>query len=84
MSSDRRRFLMVSASAAAVPSLAVAQLVLAQTKPPAKTDKNEPAEEGISAPEDLMREHGVLNRVLLIYEEGLRRLMAKTLFQNLS
>jgi hemerythrin-like domain-containing protein len=27
--------------------------------------------------EDLMREHGVLNRVLLIYEEGLRRLRAK-------
>jgi hemerythrin-like domain-containing protein len=32
------------------------------------------AEEEISAPEDLMREHGVLNRILLIYEEGLRRL----------
>ncbi len=33
-------------------------------------------EEEISAPEDLMREHGVLNRILLIYEEGLRRLRA--------
>jgi len=31
----------------------------------------------VSAPEDLMREHGVLNRILLIYEEGLRRLHAK-------
>jgi hemerythrin-like domain-containing protein len=29
---------------------------------------------GVSAPEDLMREHGLLNRILLIYEEGLRRL----------
>jgi hemerythrin-like domain-containing protein len=30
--------------------------------------------EGISAAEDLMREHGVLRRILLVYEEGLRRL----------
>lgn len=28
-------------------------------------------------PEDLMREHGVLNRILLVYEEGLRRLRAR-------
>jgi hemerythrin-like domain-containing protein len=28
----------------------------------------------ISAPEDLMREHGVLNRILLIYEDATRRL----------
>jgi hemerythrin-like domain-containing protein len=33
-------------------------------------------DEEVSAPEDLMREHGVLNRILLIYEEGLRRLRA--------
>jgi hemerythrin-like domain-containing protein len=32
---------------------------------------------GISPPEDLMREHGVLNRILLIYEEALHRLEAK-------
>lgn len=31
-------------------------------------------EAGVTASEDLMREHGVLNRILLIYEEGLRRL----------
>ena len=31
-------------------------------------------EAGVTAPEDLMREHGALNRILLIYEEGLRRL----------
>jgi hemerythrin-like domain-containing protein len=29
---------------------------------------------GVCAGEDLMREHGVLNRILLIYEEGVRRL----------
>jgi hemerythrin-like domain-containing protein len=33
-------------------------------------------EEGVTATEDLMREHGVLERVLLIYEEGIRRLEA--------
>jgi hemerythrin-like domain-containing protein len=36
---------------------------------------DEPAEE-VSPPEDLMREHGVLNRILLIYEEALRRIEA--------
>jgi hemerythrin-like domain-containing protein len=33
-------------------------------------------EEGVTAPEDLMKEHGVLNRCLLVYEEGMRRLQA--------
>jgi hemerythrin-like domain-containing protein len=41
--------------------------------PPARAEDDEE----ISAPEDLMREHGVLNRILLVYEEGLRRLKAK-------
>src|ERR1051325_2227903 len=30
----------------------------------------------VSPPEDLMREHGVLKRVLLIYEEAIRRMTA--------
>jgi hemerythrin-like domain-containing protein len=34
-------------------------------------------DEGVTAPEDLMKEHGVLNRCLLIYEEGIRRITAK-------
>ena len=33
-------------------------------------------EEGVTAPEDLMKEHGVLNRCLLVYEEGIRRVQA--------
>jgi len=33
-------------------------------------------EERVTAPEDLMKEHGVLNRCLLIYEEGIRRVQA--------
>jgi hemerythrin-like domain-containing protein len=42
-----------------------------------KDDKNTQSAEEISAPEDLMREHGVLDRILLIYEEGMRRLQSK-------
>src|ERR1051325_5462037 len=40
---------------------------------PGAQDKIDP-EKGVTAPEDLMKEHGVLNRCLLIYEEGMRRL----------
>jgi hemerythrin-like domain-containing protein len=36
-----------------------------------------PAEEDVSPPEDLMREHGVLKRVLLVYEEVIRRIDGK-------
>jgi hemerythrin-like domain-containing protein len=39
-----------------------------------KSDEKEPE---VGPPEDLMREHGVLKRVLLIYGEALRRLDAK-------
>jgi hemerythrin-like domain-containing protein len=37
-------------------------------------------DENVSPPEDLMREHGILNRVLLVYEEVLRRLVASQEF----
>jgi hemerythrin-like domain-containing protein len=40
------------------------------------TDKPQETEPKISAPEDLMREHGVLDRLLLVYEQGVRRLRA--------
>lgn len=39
---------------------------------PANTEKNKPEE--VTPPEDLMREHGVLNRVLLIYETVIRKI----------
>jgi hemerythrin-like domain-containing protein len=39
-----------------------------------------PEEEDVLPAEDLMREHGVLNRLLLIYEEALRRLDARREF----
>jgi hemerythrin-like domain-containing protein len=38
---------------------------------------NEEDEEDVAPPEDLMREHGVLKRVLLIYDEGIHRIDAK-------
>jgi hemerythrin-like domain-containing protein len=40
-------------------------------------EKWEEEEEGVAPPEDLMREHGVLKRVILVYEEGIRRIEAK-------
>ena len=45
--------------------------------PLAAQNKIDP-EKGVTAPEDLMKEHGVLNRCLLIYEEAMRRLHAKS------
>ena len=46
--------------------------------PPAKSRPRprKGAEEEVAPAEDLMREHGVLNRVLLVYEEAIRRLEA--------
>lgn len=38
-----------------------------------KKEQKEKEEEEVSPPEDLMREHGVLKRVLLIYNEAIRR-----------
>src|SRR5438876_10331676 len=61
---DRRRFLAVSARCIA----AVPMVALAKAEEPLNPD------EGVTAPEDLMKEHGVLNRCLLIYEEAMRRL----------
>jgi hemerythrin-like domain-containing protein len=53
-------------------TLAGAGLALAAANPFRGDRKEE--EEGIAPAEDLMREHGVLNRILLVYEECLRRL----------
>jgi hemerythrin-like domain-containing protein len=71
MEKDRRHFLAASAGLG-ITTIISCRDVLGDE---AATDKGD--EEEISAPEDLMREHGVLNRILLIYEEGIRRLRAK-------
>jgi hemerythrin-like domain-containing protein len=60
---DRRRFLLTSCFVASAPFLTVA-----------RAEERMDPDEGVTAPEDLMKEHGVLNRCLLIYEEGMRRI----------
>ena len=71
---SRRRFLEALATGAA--GLAAAGAAVAG--PPDKPAKRPEAggEEEVSPAEDLMREHGVLKRVLLVYEESIRRLDA--------
>ena len=58
-----------------VPVLAAAQQRRGQ--PERKLQGNHDHEEEVAPPEDLMREHGVLKRVLLVYGEAIRRIDAK-------
>jgi hemerythrin-like domain-containing protein len=74
MENERRRFLAATAAIGVGALTSGAGMVHGQDK--AKDDKKGQEEE-VGAAEDLMREHGVLNRILLIYEEGLRRLRDK-------
>ena len=73
---DRRRFLGLAVIAgsgfalAALPSTAEAKR---KSKTSPKTLPPSPAAK-VNPTEDLMREHGILLRMLLIYEEGIRRL----------
>lgn len=64
-----RRALLTAALAGA------AVLLSACAREQAESDEGE-AEEGVSATEDLMREHGVLRRILVVYREGARMLRA--------
>ena len=67
----RRRMLKAGVvSLTGLPALASAA---AQQKNPDKIDPDT----GVTAPEDLMKEHGVLNRCILIYEEAIRKLRNK-------
>jgi hemerythrin-like domain-containing protein len=80
MKTSRRNFLL-GTSAVASSTLIVPLSALAAQKAPKKAaKKKEEAEENVSTNEDLMREHGVLNRVLLIYDEAIRRIQAKEKF----
>lgn len=75
MTNDRRKFL------ATTVKLGIGTLGLSTGQlrgdDKLKNDKKDEPKEDVGAAEDLMREHGVLNRILLIYEEGLRRLRSK-------
>jgi hemerythrin-like domain-containing protein len=78
-SSTRRSFLHQTSIAGA--GLLVPVAAMAQQKAAPQNDKPK-GDEGISPAEDLMREHGVLNRILLIYDEHLRMLTAKRPFDG--
>ena len=67
MKDERRAFLKSVLTAGAGMALAGGALL-------APAWAREEPEEGVSPPEDLMREHGVLNRILLIYDDTLCRL----------
>src|SRR4051794_7297349 len=75
MDSDRRHFLAATAALGVGAVASTPAPLRSQDKD--KDQKKDQPEEEVGATEDLMREHGVLNRILLIYEEGLRRLRAK-------
>jgi hemerythrin-like domain-containing protein len=67
---EKRKFL-AGASVTAV----AATLILPSTFAFARARKEQPSEKEaeVTPPEDLMREHGVLDRLLLVYEAGLRK-----------
>jgi hemerythrin-like domain-containing protein len=67
---ERRQFLQALASGAALALAGCATTGSGRPAPKAAGSEDE----GVSPGEDLMREHGVLERVLLIYEECARRL----------
>jgi len=67
MSRSRRRVLTVGLGG-------VAGLVLTGAAQQPRVATKPIGDEGVGPGEDLMREHGVLNRILLIYDEGVRRI----------
>ncbi len=63
---------MLAASTTAAGAIALSACSAPRPNPAGHADDELP----VTPPEDLMREHGVLKRVLLIYREGIRRLQA--------
>jgi hemerythrin-like domain-containing protein len=74
MENERRRFLAATTAFGLTGFVPFAGLVRGEDT---KDEKKDQPEEEVGAAEDLMREHGVLNRILLIFEEGLRRIRVK-------
>ena len=68
--SSRREFLGSAVPAASLILFPGAETVVAEAK-------SEQEEENVSTNEDLMREHGILKRVLIAYDEIIRRIRAK-------
>jgi len=84
MKTPRRTFLTGTASIVTSALVLPFSSLAAQTKTPAKPapKKKEEAQEDVSTNEDLMREHGVLNRIMLIYDETLRRIQTNEKFDS--
>jgi hemerythrin-like domain-containing protein len=74
----RRNFLHKTTIAGA--TLVLPGLAAAQQKPEEEGEKSK--DEGVSPAEDLMREHGLLNRILLIYDHHLQMLTSKRPFDG--
>ena len=77
--SDRRSFLDATTKIGAglFVGAGVASIGLAQDKKGKSGNKKEEKPEDVGPTEDLMREHGVLNRVLLIYDHFISRIDQK-------
>jgi hemerythrin-like domain-containing protein len=84
MKTPRRTFLVGTASIVtsglALPFSALAEQQKKTAPKTAAPKKKAEEAEDVSTNEDLMREHGVLNRILLIYDEALRRIQGKEKF----
>jgi hemerythrin-like domain-containing protein len=80
MNASRRNFLIGTSAIAGSTLVVPFSALAAQTAHKKATKKKEEAAEDVSTNEDLMREHGVLNRVLLIYDETIRRIQANEKF----
>ena len=76
---DRRNFIQSTATLGAAALVTSSSLLGCATSPAAmpKNKENNSGVEEISPIEDLMREHGALNRILLIYDEAIRRIRSK-------
>jgi len=72
--STRRRFLGLALGTGAAAGLLVSGSASAV---PAEPEPKKKEEEEVAPGEDLMREHGVLKRVLLVYGEAIRRIDAR-------
>jgi hemerythrin-like domain-containing protein len=72
LSTTKRQFVRIGgiAGAACVANVFASSVLLRPVRAQGKKEQ----EEKVTPPEDLMREHGVLDRVLLIYEAGIRKL----------
>jgi hemerythrin-like domain-containing protein len=72
-----KRNLLKGASVAAIAGALIVPSAFAASR---KTEQNSEKEPAVTPPEDLMREHGVLDRLLLVYEAGLKKFDANETF----